>query len=58
MRKPAYGDFLSLRDDAGTIRGWYRNRVSRTLLSFLLTNIGSAIGVWISGAAILGKLVG
>ncbi|PBJ82161.1 conjugal transfer protein TraB [Lysobacteraceae bacterium NML93-0399] len=57
MRKPAYGDFLSLRDDAGTLRGWYRNRVSRTLLSFLLTNIGSSIGVWVAGLRIAGKVL-
>lgn len=57
MRKPAYGDFLSLRDDAGTIRGWYRNRVSRTLLSFLLTNIGSSVGVWVAGFRIAGKVL-
>lgn len=57
MRKPAYGDFLSLRDDAGTLRGWYRNRVSRTLLSFLLTNIGSSVGVWVAGLRIAGKVL-
>jgi len=56
IRKPAYSDFLSLRDDAGTVRGWYRNRVSRTLLSFLLTNIGSSIGVWVAGLRIAGKV--
>ena len=57
LRKPAYPDFLALRDDAQTLGGWYRNRVCRVVLVFLLTNIGSAIGVWISGAAILGKLM-
>jgi pheromone shutdown-related protein TraB len=58
LRKPAYGDFLSLRDDAQTLRGWYRNRVSRTLLNFVLTNLGSSIGVWIAGLRIFGKLLG
>jgi len=57
IRKPAYNDFLSLRDDAGTVRGWYRNRVSRTLLSFLLTNIGASIGVWVAGLRIAGKVL-
>ncbi|MCD9005474.1 TraB/GumN family protein [Luteimonas sp. XNQY3] len=56
IRKPAYGDFLSLRDDTGTLRGWYRNRVSRTILSFLLTNLGSSIGVWVAGLRIAGKV--
>ncbi|MFT4179991.1 MAG: conjugal transfer protein TraB, partial [Thermomonas sp.] len=57
LRKPAYPDFLALRDDAQTLAGWYRNRVCRVVLVFLLTNLGSMIGVWISGAAILGKLL-
>ena len=56
VRKPAYPDFLALRDDAGTLRGWYRNRVSRTILNFMLTNIGSSIGVWVAGLRIAGKV--
>ena len=58
IRKPAYGDFLALRDDAQTWRGWYRNRVSRVVLNFILTNLGTGIGVWIAGARIFGKLAG
>ena len=57
LRKPAYPDFLALRDDAQTLSGWYRNRVCRVVLVFLLSNIGSAVGVWISGASILGRLI-
>ena len=57
LRKPAYPDFLALRDDAQTLAGWYRNRVCRVVLVFLLSNIGSAVGVWISGASILGRLI-
>jgi len=58
LRKPAYPDFLALRDDAQTLGGWYRNRVCRVVLVFLLSNLGSAAGVWISGAAIARKLIG
>lgn len=57
-RKPAYGDFLALRDDAGTLRGWYRNRVSRTILNFMLTNVGSSVGVWVAGLRIAGRVFG
>lgn len=56
LRKPAYPDFLALRDDAQTLGGWYRNRVCRMVLVFLLTNLGSAAGVWISGASIFARL--
>jgi pheromone shutdown-related protein TraB len=57
LRKPTYADFLNVRDDASQIRGWWRNRVTRVLLNFLLTNLGTMIGVWIAGAAILSKLL-
>lgn len=58
LRKPAYPDFLALRDDVQTVRGWYHNRVSRVLLNFILTNLGSSIGFWLAGARIFGKLAG
>jgi pheromone shutdown-related protein TraB len=57
MRKPAYGDFLALRDDAQTLGGWYRNRVTRVVLVFMLTNFGTIAGEWLAGARILGKLM-
>lgn len=58
LRKPAYPDFLALRDDAATLRGWYRNRVTRVLLVFILTNLGTVAGEWMAGAAIVRKLFG
>jgi pheromone shutdown-related protein TraB len=57
IRKPIYGDFLDLRDDVQSLRGWYRNRVARVLVNFMLTNLGTAIGVWIGGARILSKVL-
>ena len=56
MRKPAYADFLSLRDDTQTWRGWYRNRVTRVLLNFILTIVGTSIGTTIAYGRIFGKL--
>jgi pheromone shutdown-related protein TraB len=49
LRKPAYEDFLKLRDDAQTVKGWYRNRVTRVVLTFMLTNLGSMLGLWLTG---------
>ncbi|PIX61576.1 MAG: conjugal transfer protein TraB [Lysobacterales bacterium CG_4_10_14_3_um_filter_64_11] len=57
LRKPTYRDFLYLRDDTLTLKGWWRNRVARVMVNFFLTNLGTALGVWIAGAAILGKLI-
>jgi len=57
MRKPTYADFLALRDDVATLRGWWRNRVARVLLNFFLTSMGTAVGVWLGGARLLTKLL-
>jgi pheromone shutdown protein TraB len=57
LRKPAYPDFLALRDDSQTLRGWYRNRVTRVVLVFMLTNLGTIAGEWMAGARILGRLL-
>lgn len=57
-RKPQVGDFATLRKDTTTPRGWWRNRVSRILLVFLLTTFGSAMGTYIGGARIFGHLFG
>ncbi|MFC3282797.1 TraB/GumN family protein [Litchfieldella rifensis] len=58
MRKPKVGDFSHLRHDVASPRGWWRNRVSRTLLVFLLATLGSAAGTWIAGFRIAEKLLG
>lgn len=58
VRKPTYADFMALRDDVQTLRGWWRNRVARVLLNFFLTSLGTAIGVWTGGLRMLGRLVG
>lgn len=58
VRKPTYADFMALRDDVGTVKGWWRNRVARVLLNFFLTSLGTAIGVWTGGARMLAKLLG
>lgn len=58
LRKPTYADFMALREDVGTLKGWWRNRVARVLLNFFLTSLGTAIGVWTGGLRMLGQLVG
>lgn len=58
LRKPTYQDFLQLRDDAQSLKGWYRNRVTRIVLTFMLTNIGSMLGLWLTGFSVYGKLAG
>lgn len=56
LHRPRVADFDSLRDDVTEWRGWWRNRISRTLLVFLLTNIGMGVGLWIAGLSILRRV--
>nr|WP_298377577.1 TraB/GumN family protein [uncultured Halomonas sp.] len=58
LRKPKVRDFAQLRHDVADVKGWWRNRVSRTLLVFILATVGSAAGTWIAGLRIAGKLLG
>jgi len=58
LRKPTYQDFLQLRDDTRTFKGWYRNRVTHIVLTFVLTNLGSMLGLWLTGLSVYGQLAG
>lgn len=53
IRKPTHADFMALRNDSATLKGWWRNRVARVMLNFFLTSLGTAIGVWTGGLALL-----
>lgn len=48
LRKPRVSDFESLQDDILSVRGFFRNRLTRILLVFLFSTIGSAIGTFIA----------
>ena len=56
FRKPQVADFGSLRHDTTHWKGWWKNRVSRTLLVFIFSTMGSAIGTYLAGFRIFEKL--
>jgi pheromone shutdown-related protein TraB len=58
LRKPTVADFSHLRTDTTSLRGWWKNRVSRTLLVFFLSTLGSAIGTYVAGFRIFDRLTG
>lgn len=58
LRKPSVGDFRRLRQDVGTLRGWWRNRVARVFVVFLLSSLGAATGTYLGGIHIAGRLMG
>ncbi len=58
LRKPTVADFGRLRSDTTSLRGWWKNRVSRTLLIFFLSTLGSAVGTYVAGFRIFDRLSG
>lgn len=58
LRKPSVGDFQNLKHDVTSFKGWWSNRVSRVLLVFILSTLGSAAGTYIAGFRIFDKLFG
>lgn len=56
LRKPRVADFQKLRDDLLHFSGWWRNRVARTLLVFMLTNLGTIAGEYLAGIRIFSRL--
>lgn len=54
--KPKVSDMETLQEDVSSLRGFYRNRILRTLLVFILSSIGSTIGTFAAGADIIGIL--
>lgn len=54
---PVVKEFETAGDDIGTFKGWWKNRLLRVFLVFLLTGFGSAIGTWVGGYEIFKNLV-
>lgn len=53
IRRPNVQDFENLAEDAITLKGFWRNKVTRVLLVVALTNIGSSLGTFIGGADVI-----
>ena len=53
--KPKVRDMETLQDDV-TFTGFYKNRILRILLIFILSSLGSSVATFISGADIIGSL--
>jgi pheromone shutdown-related protein TraB len=58
LRKPRVSDAEKLTEDAAGLKGIYRNRITRALLVFFFSSLGSSIGTFVSIPAIVGRLAG
>jgi len=56
FRKPRVSDVQNITEDAVSLKGVYRNRITKALLVFFLSSLGGAIGNFISFPAIIGLL--
>lgn len=53
IRRPNVKDFENLSEDVFTLKGFWRNKVTRILLIVTLTNLGSTLGTVIGGADVI-----
>jgi pheromone shutdown protein TraB len=48
LRKPKVKDFESLPEDITSMKGFWKNKITRILLIVVLTNLGSSLGAFIA----------
>ena len=53
---PRVRDLQTVADEATQLRSWWRNRLLRVLLAFVLPTLGSIIGTYLGGYKILSNL--
>jgi len=56
VRRPKVEDFSRLRADTTRLDGWWKNRVTKILLVFLFSTLGSAAGTYLAGFRIIERL--
>ena len=58
FQRPQVRDFETLAEDVLSVKGFWRNRVTRVLLVVMLSNIGTSIGTFIGGADLIRNFLG
>ncbi len=56
FKPPLVRELAHVWEDMVTGLGWWRNRLLRIFLVFVLTTLGSMLGTWVGGAEILSNL--
>ncbi len=56
FKAPKIKDFENLNNDALTLKGWYKNRILKCLVAFVMSSLGSIFGSLIGFPFILSKL--
>ncbi len=58
IRKPKVADFESMREDIAHFSMWWKNGVIRVFLIFFFSSLGSFIGTFVAGLAIVYQIFG
>jgi pheromone shutdown protein TraB len=53
---PTVQEIRSVGEEIATLGGWWRNRLLKILLVFILTTLGSMVGTWVGGVEIVGNV--
>ena len=53
LKRPTIGDFERLSEDVFTVKGFWKNKVTRVLLVLVLTNLFGSLGTIIGGADVI-----
>ena len=56
VHPPRVHEFSSVSEDIAVFSNWWRSRLLRVLLVFILSSIGGLVGVWIGSVEILSNL--
>lgn len=56
LRRPTVEDCERVREDIGSLRGIYRNRLTRVLLVTILSSVGAALGAWVGATWVVSLL--
>lgn len=56
MQPPMVREFQSVADDIRSFKQWWKNKLLRVFLAFLLPSLGTIIGVWVGGYKIVSNL--
>lgn len=53
---PVVGEFETVLEDMASLKGWWKNKLLKVFLAFLLPGFGSMIGTYVGGYRILSNL--
>ena len=56
VQPPRVTEFKTVGEEISSPRGWWRNRLLKIFLAFILTTLGSIVGTWVGGIEIVGNL--